>query len=90
MATAKTLRITLDLKVVPLSEEALEESNRDLPEEAHMTAEDALEEADAFELAEAVQGMFGDEDAVKEAFAGSGIFVTFEGQPLIVEAEFQD
>ncbi len=85
----KTLRVTLELKVVPLSEDELAEGNRDLPEDAHMTQEDAIQECEPFELGDVIQGMF-QEDSVREAFAGSNIYVTFDGQPLVIEAEFQD
>jgi hypothetical protein len=83
----KTLRITHDIKVVPVDEETVAIGNMGLPEAAHMTQEDVMNECEAFELAEIVQGMFHD-DVTKEAFAGSEIWVTFEGHPIIVGAEF--
>lgn len=83
----KTLRVTLDIIVKPLDDEQLAEANEGMPDDCQMTAKDAMTDADEGDLADMVVGLF-HEESVREAFAGSNIFVTFESDPTIVSAEF--
>lgn len=77
--------VTLEIDVVPLSEEEQRECSEQMGNE-EIDEEDGPggdlgflpEDYYAFELAEVLEGAF-HEDAVKEMFAGSGIFVTFDG-----------
>lgn len=86
MAT-KTLRIDLEVKVRDFTKAELAEEMEIAGLSEDEVSDSELDETDEFALAEVIVGMF-HEEAVREAFAGSNMFVTFEGEPLVIAAEW--
>jgi hypothetical protein len=91
----KILRVTLDIPVVELPEDEQQEMRDDLDlgsdDEDGEEGSDffSVESYDASELAEVLEGAFYDE-AVREMFAGSNMYVRFGEDVAIVAAEWKE
>lgn len=75
----KRLRVELEIEVLPLSEEEQSEMLEQLGPDDEEEDEGSLFDPDDYsprELAEVIEGAF-HEEAVREMFAGSSIYVTF-------------
>lgn len=91
----KILRVTLDIPVVELPEDEQRECRDDL--DLGFDEEDGEEGADFFsvdayeasEVAGVLEAAFHDE-AVREMFAGSNIYVRFEDAVSVVSAEWKE
>jgi hypothetical protein len=94
----KILRVTLDIEVRDPTMAEVEEANADLVrgmnpddiDEEMLVTDNDLSQTDPGELADIAAGMFDNEDAVNEAFAGSSIYVKFVGAEVALPANWID